>query len=100
MLSRKVNFGLGLNRLSATHRRDILAGVGEFVGTTSFLFLALAGAKTATLSVPIAQNPADITTVGLTGQTITYVSLSFGLSLIVTGWAFFRITGALLVPNI
>ncbi|EGG05742.1 uncharacterized protein MELLADRAFT_26257, partial [Melampsora larici-populina 98AG31] len=78
----------------------ILAGVGEFVGTTSFLFLALAGAKTATLSVPIAQNPADITTVGLADQTIIYISLSFGLSLIVTAWAFFRITGALFNPAI
>lgn len=96
----KLARALGLNRLSLTHRRDILAGVGEFVGTTAFLFLSLAGAKTAALSVPITQNPADITTVGLAGETIIYTSLSFGLSLIVTAWAFFRITGALFNPAI
>ena len=80
--------------MSLTH--DIVASVAELVGTTLFLFLAEGGAKTAlfvSLSGPGGGS-------SITPETLMYVSLSFGLSLIVTAWAFFRISGSLFNPAI
>lgn len=74
-----------------------MAGLGELIGTTMFLFLAEGGAKTAQLSVSAAQND---TATPLSNETIMFIALSFGMSLLVTAWMFYRITGGLFNPAI
>lgn len=74
-----------------------MAGLGELIGTTMFLFLAEGGAKTAQLSVSAAQNE---TATPLSNETIMFIALSFGMSLLVSAWMFYRITGGLFNPAI
>lgn len=78
-------------------RSDIIACLGEFAGTSMFLFLALGAAKTAQDSQSAAQND-TVTT--LAQQTIMFISAGFGLSLLVTAWVFYRITGGLFNPAV
>ncbi|PWZ02820.1 aquaporin-like protein [Testicularia cyperi] len=101
-------------RLSIVHRRHLhrphfgkprfsgfkhhfMAGLGEIIGTTMFLFLAEGGAKTAQLSVSAAQTD---TATPLSNETIMFIAVSFGISLLVTAWMFYRITGGLFNPAI
>ncbi|PWN40743.1 aquaporin-like protein [Ceraceosorus guamensis] len=81
-----------------TFAQDLVAALGEFVGTTLFLLLALGGAKTATYSRSAAQTEGLETTLG--NQTILFIACSFGLSLLITAWMFYRITGGLFNPAI
>jgi len=74
-----------------------MAGLGEFIGTTMFLFLAEGGAKTAQLTKTAAQ---DQTATQLSNEQIMFIALSFGMSLLVTAWMFYRITGGLFNPAI
>jgi len=80
-------------------KQDLIAAGGEFVGTTMFLFLALGGAKTAQNSATSSQLE-TAATVSLSQQTILFISLSFGFSLLVTAWIFYRITGGLFNPAV
>ncbi|CBQ67623.1 related to aquaporin [Sporisorium reilianum SRZ2] len=74
-----------------------MAGLGEFIGTTMFLFLAEGGAKTAQLSATASQGQ---TATQLSNEQIMFIALSFGMSLLVTAWMFYRITGGLFNPAI
>lgn len=64
---------------------------GEFVGTTMFLFFAFGGTQIANTLTP-SDSPS------LTQ--LSYISLSFGLSLAVTAWTFYRISGGLFNPAV
>lgn len=90
-----------LRRLPPTSRGHTVAVLGEFVGTTSFLFFAFAGTQVANISsntntgdmvqTKVAQkNPAQL----------LYISLSFGFSLATNAWVFFRISGGLFNPAV
>ena len=84
-----------------TFSHDAIACIGEFTGTFMFLFLSLGGAKTAIMAqhdylVSTGQSNVLVTD----PQTLVYISLSFGLSLVVTAWIFFRISGSLFNPAI
>ena len=77
-------------------RGHIVAVLGELVGTIFFLFFAFAGTQVANIS--------SNTNTGTEIQTklpqknpaqLLYVSLSFGFSLLVCAWVFFRISGGL-----
>ncbi|KXL46409.1 MAG: hypothetical protein FE78DRAFT_115380, partial [Acidomyces sp. 'richmondensis'] len=72
--------------------------IGEVLGTTMFLFLAEGAAKTANLSRTASQSNA--VSAPLDSQTIMMIATSFGLSLLVTAWMFYRITGGLFNPAI
>lgn len=76
-----------------TARNNFVAVVGEFVGTFMFLFFAYAGTQVA--NTP---KPAD----GALPNTsnLLYVSLSFGFSLMVNVWTFYRVTGGLFNPAV
>ncbi|KAF2207269.1 hypothetical protein CERZMDRAFT_115275 [Cercospora zeae-maydis SCOH1-5] len=79
----------------------IVAIIGEFVGTFFFLFLAFTGAQTANVS----SNPNTGDTViteapQKTPAQLLYISLSFGFSLAVNAWVFFRISGGLFNPAV
>lgn len=76
--------------LSKTVKGHIVAMSGEFVGTTMFLFFAFGGTQIA--------NTIDSNIPNL-GQ-LTYISLSFGFSLAVTAWVFYRISGGLFNPAV
>jgi aquaporin related protein len=82
-------------------RGHIVAVIGEFVGTFSFLFFAFTGAQTAN----VASNPNTGDTV-ITGtaqktpQQLLYISLAFGFSLAVNAWVFFRVSGGLFNPAV
>ncbi|PWN22151.1 aquaporin-like protein, partial [Microstroma glucosiphilum] len=80
-------------------KQDLIAALGEFVGTTLFLFLALGGAKTAQYTVSAVQTD-TVTSETLSNQTIMYIAVSFGLSLLSQAWVFYRVTGGLFNPAI
>ncbi|EXJ88699.1 hypothetical protein A1O1_05631 [Capronia coronata CBS 617.96] len=67
-----------------------IAMCGEFVGTTMFLWFSFAGAQTAYETGGVAN----------TSSQVMLTSLSFGFSLLVTVWAFYRISGGLFNPAV
>ncbi|KAJ8520176.1 hypothetical protein ONZ45_g2949 [Pleurotus djamor] len=69
---------------------DLKAAVVEFVGTVTFLLLALGGVQ------------AGAAASGGEGGIIfvMYASMSMGLSLLVSAWLFYRVTGGLFNPNV
>ncbi|KAL4959748.1 aquaporin [Aspergillus stella-maris] len=90
-------------QVADTTRNNFTAMAGEFVGTFLFLFFAFAGTQVAnaprpaqglgTASDPDALIPPNF-------NALMYSSLSFGFSLMVNIWAFFRITGGLFNPAV
>ncbi|KAL9060113.1 MAG: hypothetical protein Q9206_001158 [Seirophora lacunosa] len=82
-----------LNFMPERIRNHFIAMAGEFAGTFLFLFFAFSGAQVANTKVPdaaisSAPDPASL----------LYISLSFGFSLAVNAWVFFRISGGLFNP--
>ena len=69
----------------------LIAMTGEFVGTIMFLFFAFAGTQ-------IANNLTPKTAPSL--DQLVFISLSFGFSLAVTAWVFYRISGGLFNPAV
>lgn len=71
---------------------------GEFVGTVLFLYFALSGAQVAN-SI---RSSAGLTVqeTGANPQQLQYIALSFGFSLAVNAWVFFRISGGLFNPAV
>jgi hypothetical protein len=84
-----------------TNSVDIVAFIGEFIGTTMFLFFAFAGTQLANIetgdtSIQIVEGQPT----GFNPATLFYISASFGFSLMVTAWIFFRISGGLFNPAV
>ncbi|KAI7632234.1 aquaporin-like protein, partial [Hortaea werneckii] len=82
-------------------RNHFVAVLGEFVGTTMFLFFAFAGTVVANVG---AKESANSTTtmekVGFSPIVTLYVSVAFGFSLMVNVWIFFRVSGGLFNPAV
>lgn len=74
--------------------------MGEFVGTFMFLFFAFAGTSTANIGSSTAAQSTTGETTGFDPATLLYISLSFGFSLMVNAWIFFRISGGLFNPAV
>ncbi|OJK01248.1 hypothetical protein ASPACDRAFT_1854643 [Aspergillus aculeatus ATCC 16872] len=74
-------------------KNHLLAASSEFVGTVLFLWFAFAGTQ-----VAAATSASDGDTI--TPQRLLYISLSFGMSLLVVAWAFYRISGGLYNPAV
>lgn len=75
--------------------------MGEFVGTFMFLFFAFAGTSTANIGSGDAVNLSTTgSATGFNPATLLYISLSFGFSLMVNAWIFFRISGGLFNPAV
>ncbi|GAA5876118.1 hypothetical protein JCM8547_002641 [Rhodosporidiobolus lusitaniae] len=94
--SRPVEVGQSTRLVIKNH---FIACVDEFVGTATFLFFALGGTNVA--------NIPDTSVTGTTGavaapntSNLLYISLSFGFSLAVTVWIFFRVSGGLFNPAV
>lgn len=84
---------LPMLRLPPKMRYNLLCVLGEFVGTYMFLFFSLAGTQVAFTPKPADGSPPNT-------DSLVYSSLAFGLSLMVNGWAFFRVTGGLFNPAV
>lgn len=95
-----------IGRVPDGPRKHILAVIGEFVGTVLVLLFAYAGTQVAQLdaSVPQLQGTVlgDTNKVGTPANTsqLIFIALSFGFSLAVTAWVFFRISGSLFNPAV
>jgi len=83
--------------------------VGEFIGTTMFLFFAFAGTQIANLNnanptpqtaSPNSQTANESTIATVNTENLMFISLAFGFSLMVNVWVFFRISGGLFNPAI
>lgn len=71
-------------------RQHIIAMIGEFVGTFMFLWFSFAIAQTASSTGGVAN----------TSSSVVLTSLGFGFSLLVSVWAFYRISGGLFNPAV
>ena len=74
-----------------TFQNNFVAVVGEFVGTFMFLFFAFAGGQVSNTPKPAEGAPPNT-------SNLLYLSLSFGFSLLVNVWTFYRVTGGLFNP--
>lgn len=97
------NEGLRLHnifkRLPRSFRGHVVAIIGEFIGTLSFIFFAFAGTQTANVASNTNTGATVITTTPQKNPAqLLYISLSFGFSLAVNAWVFFRISGGLFNP--
>ena len=77
--------------VSKDFRAHAIAVSGEFVGTVSFLWFAFSGTQIANTVTPAGEFNL--------GQ-LLYISLSFGFSLAVNAWIFYRISGGLFNPAV
>lgn len=90
-----------LRRLPTTVRGHVVAVLGELVGTMPFLFFAFAGTQVANISSNTNTGTMVVTTVQQKNPAeLLYISLSFGFSLAVNAWVFFRISGGLFNPAV
>ena len=74
-------------------RWNLLCVMGECVGTFMFLFFSFAGTQVSTTPMPEPGSPPNT-------SNLLYSALSFGFSLTVNVWAFFRVTGGLFNPAV
>ncbi|CZS88153.1 hypothetical protein WAI453_000567 [Rhynchosporium graminicola] len=82
-------------------KNHIVAFMGEFVGTFMFLFFAFAGTQVANIGSGDSTNQSTTgSATGFNPQTLLYIALSFGFSLMVNAWVFFRISGGLFNPAV
>jgi hypothetical protein len=77
--------------LPPTVRNNLVAMLGEFVGTFLFLLMAFAGTQIAHTPVPTRNALPE-------AASYILVCLTFGLSLTTNIWAFYRVTGGLFNP--
>ena len=88
--------------MNSNAKNHFVAFIGEFVGTTMFLFFAFAGTQVANIGSN-ASSQSNTTTGEATGFSPTvllYISIVFGFSLMVNVWIFFRISGGLFNPAV
>jgi aquaporin related protein len=84
----------GMSWMPDGPRNHLVAMLGEFAGTFLFLFFAFSGTQVANI---YAKNS------GIEGpnpSVLLYIALSFGFSLAVNVWVFFRISGGAFNPAV
>jgi len=85
--------------LPSSARGHVVAAIGELFGTLMFIFMAMSGVQVAIItSNRTAKGNIDSSIGGATPQTLLYIALSVGFSIMVTAWIFFRISGGLFNP--
>ncbi|KAK2625902.1 hypothetical protein QTJ16_005214 [Diplocarpon rosae] len=87
--------------MNSDAKNHTVAFMGEFVGTFMFLFFAFAGTQVANIGVGDSTNQSTTgSATGFNPATLLYIALSFGFSLMVNAWVFFRISGGLFNPAV
>ncbi|CAN8098206.1 unnamed protein product [Discula destructiva] len=85
-------------QMNATARGHVVAMLGELAGTTMFLFFSYASAQIGNEKVdtlrPLLVEP------GPSLLQITYISATFGVSLGVNVWIFYRVSGGMFNPAV
>lgn len=83
-------------------KNHFVAFVGEFVGTTMFLFFAFSGTQVANIgsSASSGSNTTTGESTGFSPNVLLYIALVFSFSLMVNVWIFFRISGGLFNPAV
>ncbi|EIN04635.1 aquaporin-like protein [Punctularia strigosozonata HHB-11173 SS5] len=72
---------------------DLQAAALEYVGTTTFLLLFFGAIQAVSVQDPnVASSPIV--------ETQLYIATSGGISLLISAWLFFRVTGAIFNPNV
>lgn len=85
--------------LPSHSRGHVVAGLGEFIGTTIFLFMAFSAAQVAFISSNnTKKGNIDTEVTSVTPQELLYIALGAAFALVVTAWTFFRISGGLFNP--
>ena len=79
--------------LFANIKHDFYGALLEFIGTFFFLTLAFGGVQAASSAGGVGQPAPHALDVFL-------ASVSFGFSLLVSAWLFYRVTGGLFNPNV
>jgi aquaporin related protein len=74
-------------------KQDFCGALLEFVGTFIFLTLAFGGAQATTSAGRVGQPAPNMLNVFI-------ISTSFGFSLLISAWLFYRVTGGLFNPNV
>ncbi|OHE95192.1 MIP family channel protein [Colletotrichum orchidophilum] len=82
---------LPMLNIANTTRNNIVAVLGEFVGTFMFLFFSFAGTQ-------VANTPPGAPGSDPNLPSIIFIALSFGVSLTANVWAFYRVTGGMFNP--
>ncbi|KAK9423847.1 putative Aquaporin [Seiridium unicorne] len=85
-----------LNTIPERIRHHIVAGIAEFIGTFLFLFFAFGG----TQAVNTAPHDGQPTDLAADAARLLFISLSFGMSLAVNAWVFYRISGGMFNPAV
>jgi hypothetical protein len=78
-------------------KNHFIAASGEFVGTFMFLYFAFAAHLmiiNQNAEIPQSRNG------GNSAQTVVFISLAYGFSLLVTAWGWYRISGGLFNPAV
>lgn len=76
-------------------RKHAVAASGEFVGTFLFLFFAFLGHSMSVQRAPETSPDGQIS-----NQTVVFIAMSYGLSLLVTAWTLYRVSGGLFNPAV
>lgn len=92
-ISRHVPF---VSRLPLSVKNHFVAMMAEFAGTFMFLLFALGGTNVVN-AAPADAQPADL---AANPAKLLYISLCFGMSLMVNAWVFFRVSGGLFNPAV
>ncbi|KAI9655713.1 MAG: hypothetical protein M1821_005148 [Bathelium mastoideum] len=90
----------GFNWMPNSARNHFIAMAGEFVGTYLFLFIAYAGTQVANAAAAGANTAGNSLSQAPNASVLLYIALSFGFSLLVCAWVFFRISGGLFNPAV
>ncbi|KAK1993170.1 MIP family channel protein [Colletotrichum falcatum] len=85
------NGSLPMLRTANTTRNNIVAVIGEFVGTFLFLLFSFAGTQVA--NTPPGEPNSDPNL-----PCIIFIALAFGVALTANVWAFYRVTGGMFNP--
>lgn len=88
-----------LHKLPDAVRTEFVAMAGEFVGTFLFLFFAFSGTQVANTATTTDTTDSSISQ-GPNPAKLLYIALSFGFSLAVNAWVFYRVTGGLFNPAV
>lgn len=87
--------------MNSNFKNHFVASMGEFIGTTMFLFFAFAGTEVANIQADTNNRTTTGESTGsLNVSKLLYISIIFGFSLMVNVWVFFRISGGLFNPAV